>query len=66
MVRISKSWYYLMAMGLIIGIGGHILFNGFLDEILEFVGVTEFVGSLVCGLTGLVIKYIRKKKGLFY
>ncbi|QSE76297.1 hypothetical protein JW886_07450 [Lactococcus taiwanensis] len=66
MVRISKSWYYLMAMGLIVGIGGHLMFNGAVDEILEFIGFMEFIGALVCGLTGLIIKYLRKKKGLLH
>lgn len=65
-IRISKTWYFIGGLGLFIGILSHFVFVGFIDEVFEFIGVLLISGSIICALTGLIIKYIRKKKIYFF
>ncbi|AGV73100.1 hypothetical protein [Lactococcus cremoris] len=65
-IRISKTWYFIGGLGLFIGILSHFVFVGFIDEVFEFIGVLLISGSIICALTGLIIKYIRKKKDLLF
>lgn len=66
MIRVSKTWYYTGGLGIFIGIMGHILFVGFIDELFEFIGILLLSGSFICAITGLIIKAIRKKNDLLF
>lgn len=57
-VKISKTWYVICLIGLIIACYGGV----YKHKVLIFLGLLLLTGSLICGFTGLIIKYLRKLK----
>lgn len=57
-IKISKTWYVFLLVGTIFLSYGK--FN--INFLYIFLGSLFFTGALTCGLTGLIIKYIRKRK----
>ncbi|WP_346349966.1 hypothetical protein [Lactococcus petauri] len=58
-IRISSTWLVIIAVGLALfsyGAHSHKLF-------LEGLGAIASVGALFCGLSGVVIRLIRRKRG---
>ncbi|AYG00424.1 hypothetical protein [Lactococcus allomyrinae] len=57
-VAMSKTWIFIIIASVIIFILGRY----FYQPILEVTGAIGAVGALTCGLTGVIIKYLRRKR----
>ncbi|WP_285013332.1 hypothetical protein [Lactococcus garvieae] len=58
-IRISRTWIVIIFVGLLL-----FIFGFFSHELfLEGLGAISSTGAFVCGLSGVVIRMIRRKRG---
>ncbi len=65
-IRVNKSWYYTAILGIFLSVGSIYVFHGVVAEVLRFLGLALVIGAVTCANLGLLIRHLRKRRGLFY